>query len=365
MVVRDPTASESKLIRQWDDLVRLGQTAAAVELLQANPSLQECQINADKLMALMDSIQAVERFFYDSVLDKICRLGNQKGNWNANMSTTAEGSDRLYKYDVVRYPVDGVYQYFMFYADEVVAGTLPTDTTKYLQMSIKGDKGDRGDDGTNGIDGIDGASGLGMSPRGAWVRTKEYFQYDVVSHNGYLWYALIDNTAVEPVDGSAEWVRFNISTQVTSSTTTPNNLEDGGLWLHMQEDGHIIMKSKNESGEYIPYYPESRAKYILDDTGENLQRKIYRQYFERDDVVVNFKEEVIDGNDTYTAKAMLVSDNTIVVAKSVATDTLAANGTLTTEMTVYDETGVFVVYKVRQTIVEDENGTTVTPTVII
>lgn len=166
-------------------------------------------INADKLTQLHHSILSVQTYFYDFVLEKIFRIGHQKGDWNALMSSAAEDdAHRLDKYDVIKYPVDGVKQYFLVIGNNIEAGDIPLenlDNEKYLQLSIKGDKGDTGEAGYTPIKGIDyndGVDGLGMSPKGAWLSNREYLQYDLVSHNGFLWYCIDSNLNQEPSDDS-------------------------------------------------------------------------------------------------------------------------------------------------------------------
>ena len=129
MVFRDPSASEVNLINQYNSLIASGQVASAIDILSANPSLNECIINADKLLSLHHSILAVQRFFYDNVQEKIYRIGQQKGDWNALMSSDATTEkNKLNMYDIVRYPVNGIKQYFMVVSSKIVAGTLPTST---------------------------------------------------------------------------------------------------------------------------------------------------------------------------------------------------------------------------------------------
>lgn len=357
---RDPTASEVVLINQYNALIASGQLATATELLSANPSLMDCIINASKLLRLQHGILAVQKFFFDSVQNQIFRIGSLKGDWNSNMSSTATGDNKLNMFDVVKYPIDGVKQYFSVINSEITAGTLPTDTTKYMQLSMKGDKGDAGQDGTNGSD---GASGLGLSPRGAWVDNLPYFQYDLVSHDGCLWYCLQDNLAEEPLDASTIWVKINIALQVSYGTTTPTNLANGGVWLHLQDDGRVVIKTKQQNGEFIAIYPETKAEYITSTNGENLQRLIYQHTFDRDDVDVSVSAVV---NDTMTVSAKLKNNPSITVATNVVTDTTDINKQMVSEFTVYDNTGVYVVYKTITTITENvDESLTITTSVTI
>lgn len=320
----------------------------------------DCIINASKLLRLQHGILAVQKYFFDSVQNQIFRIGSLKGDWNSSMSSTATGDNKLNMFDVVKYPINGVKQYFSVISSEIIAGTLPTDTTKYMQLSMKGDKGEAGQDGTNGSD---GASGLGLSPRGTWVNNLQYFQYDLVSHNGYLWYCLQDNLAEEPTDVSSIWVKINIALQVSYGTTTPTNLANGGVWLHLQDDGRVVMKTKQQNGEFIAIYPETKANYITSANGENLQRLIYQHTFDRDDVDISVSPFV---NDDMVTLAKLKSNPSIVVATNVTTDTMEVNNQMTSEFTVYDNTGVYVMYKTTTTITENEDESlTIIKTVII
>lgn len=349
-VIRDPNASEVSLINKYNSYMAMGQVATATELLAKNPSLKECIINADVLLSLHHSIIAVQRYFYDFVMGKIYNLSQQKGDWNSQMSSDAtDEAFRLNMFDIVRYPIDDIKQYFMVISSDIPVGTLPTSEKHFMQMTMKGDKGDKGDTGYSPIkgidyeDGIDGVDGIGMNPKGAWANNRDYFQYDMVSHNGYLWYCLEDNIAQEPSNESSIWVKFNISMQSAVGTDIPDNLEDGGIWMHLQDDGHIIIKTKDENGEYIPMYPETQASYVKDVQGKSLQRWIYQHYFERDDVKIEFE----DTDPVFTLTAKLLSNEKVVVAKHIITDSVLTNKQKVHEFTAYDETGVYVMYRTK------------------
>lgn len=351
---RDPSASEMEIIKQYKLLLNSGNKTAADELLNMHPELDDTMLNAKKLLKLLHGMSAMQRFIFDDVLEKLVKLGNIKGDWNAMMASDAEGDNKLNHFDVIRYPVDGVKQYFMVMSNDIVAGDIPTEhlNTKYIQLSIKGDKGNAGYTPIKGIDYVDGASGLGLSPRGAWVNNVEYYQYDLVSHNGFLWYALDDTVATEPLNNSDVWVKIEISVQNAIGSDIPVNLAEGGMWLHMQDDGHIIIKTKSEDGTFTTLYPETQASYVFDATGESLQRKIYRNYFDRDDIKI-----LLNNSDpVYTRTAVLASNNSIIVAKEVTTDTLDENGKVTTEYTAYDETGVYVMYKCKEVLTDYGDG---------
>lgn len=357
--LRDPNASEIPLINTYNAYIAAGNAADAVAHLNRYPALKECIINADVLLTMYHGILAVQRFFYDNVQEKIYRIGKQKGDWTASMSTDASDDNlHLNMYDIVRYPIDGSKQYFMVISNDIPTGTLPTDTNCYMQMTIKGDKGDTGDAGYTPIKGIDyndGVDGLGMSPKGGWVSNREYYQYDLVSYDGFLWYCVEDNLNETPSDDSDIWQKMVIQMQTSVGSDMPTNLENGGLWMDLQDDGHVVIKTKSTDGTYSTLYPETKAEYIKDATGESLQRKIYQHYFERDDVKLSF----VDEEPVFTCTATLLSNENIVVAKATLTDVVTDEAKQDVmEFTCYDDTGVYVMYKVKIVGTQIDGGQT-------
>lgn len=284
------------------------------------------------------------------------------------MSSTASGDNLLNKFDIVTYPVNNVPQVFLVYGNNINAGDKPTEhPDKFLQISMKGDRGDDGYTPVKGVDYFDGASGLGLTPRGEWIRNKEFYKYDMVSYNQSLWYCMENNLAEEPSDSSTVWKKIEISKQLAISTDIPNTLEEGGLWLQLQADGHVLMKKRTTDGKFETIYPEVMADYVKDVTGQPLQKKIYQHYFERDDVKTKLLiQNNADNTSIYTSTATLLSNPEIVVAKCVTTDKLDVDGTCIEEFTCYDETGILIMYKCKRVLTENEDGSyTSVPEVII
>lgn len=365
---RDPSVSDAILIAQYRSLLASGNRVAADELLQQNPTLDEARLNASKLLKLQHGVIALQRYFFDNILDHIYKIGVNKGQWNEYMSSTASGDNLLNKFDIVTYPVNNVPQVFLVYGNNINAGDKPTEhPDKFLQLSIKGDRGDDGYTPVKGIDYFDGASGLGLTPRGEWIRNKEFYKHDMVSYNQSLWYCTENNLAEEPSDSSTVWKKIEISKQLSIGTDIPDTLEEGGLWLQLQDDGHVLMKKRTTGGEFETIYPEVMADYVKDATGQSLQKKIYQHYFERDDVKTKLSiQNNADNTSVYTSTATLLSNPEIVVAKCVATDKLDVDGTYVEEFTCYDETGILIMYKCKRVLTENEDGSyTIVPEVII
>ena len=277
MEIRDPSASEISLIQQYNALIAAGQKAAATDLMAANPTLEEAQMNAEKLLRIHHSILALQKFFYDNVLDHIFQIGEHKGDWIPEMSSTATNERyKLNMFDIVKYPVDGTDQYFMVASSDIETGEQPDMSTKYIQLSIKGDKGEQGYTPVKNIDYFDGVNGFGLAPMGAWIESIDYSANSLVTYEGYLYYCVSENTGVVP--GSDDtWIEVDITLQITKSSEPPANLADGGLWLHEQEDGSILLKIRNQDGTFSVYYPATEAKYVKDSSGHNLQELISMQ----------------------------------------------------------------------------------------
>lgn len=428
MIIRDPESKEWSLIKSYDQSLSQGAYSNAERILKNNPSLMECQFNADKLKRIHHSILALQHFFFDDVREKIYKIGQLKGDWTATMCTDAKNTDgtedtenALHMYDIVRYPVryynisreigvqmsdleivnelpdkgednitylvkttstkfrssyyecyifsksnwqhigqvEDVNQYFMVISNDIKAGEIPIENLdKYMQMSIKGDRGEAGYTPVKNVDYFDGQSGTGMSPRGAWDSTAIYTENDLVSHNGYLWYTINGCTGSEPSADSEDWTKLDVSLQLAVGTETPAFLEEGGLWLHVQNDGHVILKTKVGSG-YMSYMPETEATYVFDNTGTSLQKKIYQHYFERDDVEI----KITDNEPVYTMEARLIDtdENNVIVARAVLTEN--EDGTETEVFTTFDEYGVSPTYQCTRIYKQIGNVYYITPSV--
>lgn len=80
--------------------------------------------------------------------------------------------------------------------------------------------------GLSGTSGADGTNGLGLNPRGFWNISEPYAYNDVVQYNNSVWYAMLNNTGVQPGSNSSIWVLMSsigadgLTGQSARSTTT-------------------------------------------------------------------------------------------------------------------------------------------------
>lgn len=209
----DPSISQIALINQYYSKFQSGDIAGAAQILEDNPSLKTAILNAERLNKLRDGLIAVQRYYMDDVQEYLVEIVKNKGDWNNQTKYT--------KYDVVFYPIEGAEQAFMGISTEIPIGTLPTDQTYWVPLTMRGEQG---------------ASGIGLTPRGVWQSSVSYSQYDVVSYDDSLWYALQANSGQTPYSGSQYWEKFFlIPNYIVSSQSQPSNQDIGSIWVQELE----------------------------------------------------------------------------------------------------------------------------------
>lgn len=209
----DPNLSQITLINQYYTYMEAGNLSGAAEILGNNPSLKTAILNAERLNMMRDGLIAVQRYYLNDVQQYLVEIVKNKGEWNSGTKYT--------KYDVVFYPVAGGDQCFMATSTDIPIGTIPTDTSYWIPLTMRGEQG---------------PSGIGMTPRGTWQASTSYSQYDVVSYDDQLWYALQANTGQTPYTGSSYWAKFFlIPNYIVSNQSQPQNQDTGSIWIQELE----------------------------------------------------------------------------------------------------------------------------------
>lgn len=180
------TADDIQLYYQY---INSKNFVAALQLLNDKPALKRCIIDALTMNTFEHRIIAIEKFYMRDVQTFIMEAVSYKGAW---MNTVSYN-----KLNVVSY--NG--SVYMATQNNIPIGILPTNTSYYVPLAIKGEQGE---------------TGLGLSPRGEWDAATHYYQYDLVSYNNRLWYALNSDVKGAPYLSSTEWaVALDISTTYT------------------------------------------------------------------------------------------------------------------------------------------------------
>lgn len=209
----DPSISQISIINQYYAKFQSGDIAGAAQILEDNPSLQTAILNAERLNKLRDGLISIQRYYMDDVQQYLVEIVKNKGKWDNQTKYT--------KYDVVFYPIEGAEQAFMCISTNTPIGTIPTEESYWIPLTMRGEQG---------------ASGIGLTPRGMWQSSVSYTQYDVVSYQNNLWYALQDNNGQTPFSGSQYWEKFFlIPNYIVSSQSEPQNQDIGSFWIQELE----------------------------------------------------------------------------------------------------------------------------------
>lgn len=175
----DLTTDLIALVSQYELLINSKKFTEAAQLLADNPSLNRIYFNAEKYNKIIDSIKAVQRLYFSDIQNYIEELITYRGEYSKQISYK--------KYDVVKYTDSLVY---MCTSSNCPMGTLPTNTDYFIQLCIVGEKGE---------------SGTGLTPRGVWNDSTQYYTDDLVAYNNVLWAAGSDNIKSQPSDDSTVW----------------------------------------------------------------------------------------------------------------------------------------------------------------
>lgn len=236
----DPSASLMTAIQLYKSYYAQGNIVAAVGVLEQNPDLKRCIINAENLNQLRDAIISLERYYMNDIHSYLMNLVQWRGAWNA--LTAYE------KYQVVSYTRNESTVIYMALANQVPVGILPTQTDYWIPITLRGERG---------------VSGTGLSGRGNWSRTTEYYEDDWVVHNNTVWASRTTNTNSEPHDNSADWYAVIRDQQhYVISEKEPTTQYAGDIWYKLLPDGAIEPLYKQPDGTYTKIILSDATKVV-------------------------------------------------------------------------------------------------------
>jgi len=183
--VQDVSAAMKPYVDEYYVYYNRGDFDRANEVITAHPELLNMIVNAKIFNDLRDEIIAAQRVFKDDVESYIFNVVKNKGDWNASI--------KYIKYNVVYYKVETTRFPYLAIADNIPIGSLPTDINYWYPLAIKGEQGE---------------TGLGLTPRGYWNDSTQYYKDDMIAYNNVLWAALSDNINYLPAEGSTVWLKM-------------------------------------------------------------------------------------------------------------------------------------------------------------
>ena len=223
----DPTADDVTLIKQYQSYFNTGNISSAAKILEDNPSLQNKIVNANNLNKIIDALKAIETLYMSDIQTYIMELVTYRDEYSTKQTYS--------KYDVVQYNQ----QVYMCIALNCPMGTLPTNTNYFIPLTLKGEKGE---------------SGTGLTPRGVWNESVQYYKDDLVSYNNVLWAANENNIGYLPSDTSSKWYDV-LSMNINFSTLKIQNDEidkifDGTAVLSDDDTG-VVEEDESITNEEI------------------------------------------------------------------------------------------------------------------
>ena len=179
--VQDVTLSAKPYVDLYNQYYSQGDLDNANKVINDHPELLTMMLNMNLVNQIIDEIKATQRTFKDDVESYIFTIVKIKGEFSK--------STKYIKYNIVYFENLP----YMAIADDIPIGTLPTNITYWYPLAIKGEQGE---------------SGLGLTPRGAWNDSTQYYKDDMVAYNNILWGALADNINYIPNESSSMWLKL-------------------------------------------------------------------------------------------------------------------------------------------------------------
>ena len=270
---QDIQIPDVSLQRQLQQYWSSGQYSEALSLLSTNATqLQGKAFIADLINILSSGVLDLETRYNTAVPVFLSNLATQystlisnfisQGTWNASVQYT---------------PFN-----FVVYNSEVYmcisqppVGTLPTDTTYWLYLGLRGGQG---------------APGIDVNMRYTWNSANTYNPNDLVVYGTNIYVALAQNTGVTPGSDSNTWGIFIAIApgQINVGTAAPSKYVQNTIWFQTQVDPLAQTTATPLVGQFYRYNTD------LNDWEEMYPNVLFRW---------------LDGYDNYVPSAVEVNIN--------------------------------------------------------
>ena len=218
--VQDIQTEDLALKNQYTQDMTNGDYAGMSGIISTNPQLDTKIFDADKINDIADSLTAQQNNYFNNVPDYMAALEAQ---YNALINEFKNAHDWDVEEEYTRYNFV-IYNelYYMYINETSSTGNLPTNTTYWKEIGLRGEQG---------------APGVGLNLRYAWSSVVNYNPLDLVFYNNASWVAKATNVNQSPSTTSQYWEIFvkHESVGIESSTTQPTKRYLGQIWLKMKE----------------------------------------------------------------------------------------------------------------------------------
>lgn len=185
-------ATDSALVNQIQSAIISGDFITASNLLNNNPQLNGKIFTANDYNTLRDAILALENFYKNDISIYITEkqtewktLINQFNYKGAYLPTVQYYENNLVSYENTQ----GKFLYLC--TNQPPLGTLPTNTTSWRVMTLRGERGETGIGG--------------MAFTYLWNPSTQYGVNNIVVYSDKWWGALQANRGQIPMEGSQYW----------------------------------------------------------------------------------------------------------------------------------------------------------------
>ena len=256
---QDIQIPDVELRQQFIQYCQNGQFNEALILLTNNADqLEGKAFIADSINTIITGLLALENYYYEGVTVYLSNLATQyqtlinnfrkRSNWLNSVQYTP--------YNFVVYDND-IYMCFQ----QPPVGTLPTNTTYWIHLGLKG---------------IDGQPGVNVVMEYDWEQTTSYQTNDLVVYNNNIYVALKDNTGVVPGTDEDTWlvfIQFDKG-QIYVGTEPPASLNNNVVWFQTQTDPSQATDTTPIVGQFQrylfdysswdPMYPNTVFNWVQD-----------------------------------------------------------------------------------------------------
>lgn len=261
------------LRQQFRQYMQTGQYAQALAILTNNAAqLKGKAYIADTINTIINGVVNLQERYNTGVTVYLADLLTQfntlvdnlrrKGTWQSTVQYTP------YNFVVYNNEV------YMCIAKPSI-GTLPTDTTYWLYLGLRGEQG---------------APGIDVNMRYTWNSANTYNPNDLVVYGTNIYVALVQNTGITPGSDSNTWGIFIAIApgQINVGTAAPSKYVQNTIWFQTQTDPLAQTTATPLVGQFYRYNTD------LNDWEEMYPNVLFRW---------------LDGYDNYVPSAVEVNIN--------------------------------------------------------
>lgn len=297
---QDIQISDVAVRQQFNQYMMNGQYSEAISLLNNNEEqLQGKAFIADTIVKITSGIidlqdrfnNGVNLFLSNLASQYMTMVGNLKnmGTWNASV--------QYYPYNFV------IYQNEIYMTiDTPPLATLPTNTTYWLYLNIRGEQG---------------APGTDVIMRYNWNDFRTYQLNDLVVYNNNIYVALRENTNVVPGTSADDWLVFISITAggINVGVNPPSEAVFNTVWFKTDINPLTATGTNgvigqlyfyNQLNEWEELYPETIFTWIAD-------KEDYAPLIKTEQITINTNDWIFSNNlYTYTYTNPLILANSYI-----------------------------------------------------